>query len=96
MSRQQQDAARIRTMLRALDQHDPATEKWVETGIGRLHAMAHHPAGMAIAKLGPSETDHRRECTPPAWTPAPDPAHSAPNHSILRGLWSLIRKAARP
>lgn len=89
MSRMEQDAARARRMVAALESRDPATEQWIGAGIRRLQALANHPAGRALADGGPRE--------PAAWTPTPDPEHTVPpNRSILRDLWSLIRKAGRP
>ncbi|CAM3538147.1 hypothetical protein TSOC111612_01540 [Tsukamurella ocularis] len=89
MSRQQQDEARARRMVTALDRRDPATVTWMAQGIARLTALANHPAGRALADSGPRE--------PAAWTPTPDPAHTAPpNRSILRDLVvALVRKVIR-
>lgn len=55
----------------------------------RAEAMQRHPAGRAKV----------RECTPAAWSPAPDPIHWAPrmsNWDIVRDLvalaWKVIRR----
>lgn len=87
MSRQQQDAARIRTMLRALDARDPHTLRWADNGIRRLEALANHPAAQQLAVRGPHG--------PAAWTPAPAAHPASVNRSILRDLVAVIRKALR-
>lgn len=65
------------------------SETWMDEKERELReAMRRHPAGKA----------RTRECTPPAWSPAPDPTHWEPRMGtwdIVRDLLALAWKAVR-
>ncbi|MET9329512.1 hypothetical protein [Tsukamurella sp. NPDC003166] len=80
MTRREQQEARVRAVLAAAEH--PTIVAWIERGLVELERQANRP----WTPGGPRE--------PAAWTPAPDPAHTAPpNRSILRDLWVLVRAA---